>query len=37
MENEVRALRDGHVREILAVEGQSVDAGAPLVIVDETA
>jgi biotin carboxyl carrier protein len=37
MENEVRALGDGYVREVLAVEGQSVDAGAPLVIVDGTA
>ena len=37
MENEVRALRDGHVREVLAVEGQSVDAGATLVIIDGTA
>jgi biotin carboxyl carrier protein len=37
MENEVRALRDGHVREVLAVEGQSVEAGATLVIIDETA
>jgi biotin carboxyl carrier protein len=36
MENEVRALRDGHVREVLAVEGQSVEAGATLVIVDGT-
>jgi acetyl/propionyl-CoA carboxylase alpha subunit len=36
MENEVRAARDGRVREVLAVEGQSVDAGATLVILDET-
>jgi biotin carboxyl carrier protein len=34
MENEVRALRDGQVREVLVVEGQSVDAGATLLIVE---
>jgi biotin carboxyl carrier protein len=34
MENEVRALRDGRVREVLAVEGQSVDAGTMLVVVE---
>ena len=34
MENELRAARDGRVREVPAVEGQSVEAGAVLVIVD---
>jgi biotin carboxyl carrier protein len=34
MENELRATRDGHVREILVSEGQSVEAGALLVVVD---
>jgi pyruvate carboxylase subunit B len=34
MENELRAARDGRVREVLVSEGQSVDAGAPLVIVE---
>jgi biotin carboxyl carrier protein len=34
MENELRAARDGHVREVLAVEGQSVEAGAALVVVE---
>ena len=34
MENELRAARDGRVREVPAVEGQSVDAGAVLVVVD---
>jgi biotin carboxyl carrier protein len=34
MENELRAARDGRVREVLVNEGQSVDAGAPLVIVE---
>jgi biotin carboxyl carrier protein len=34
MENELRAAREGHVREVLVVEGQSVDAGTLLVIVE---
>jgi biotin carboxyl carrier protein len=34
MENELRAARDGQVREVLAVEGQSVEAGAVLVVVE---
>jgi biotin carboxyl carrier protein len=34
MENELRAARDGQVREVLVTEGQSVDAGALLVIVE---
>ena len=34
MENELRAARDGRVRELAVAEGQSVDAGAILVIVD---
>ena len=34
MENEVRAARDGCVREVLAVVGQSVEAGATLVVVE---
>lgn len=34
MENELRAERDGRVREVLVSEGQSVDAGAPLMIVE---
>jgi biotin carboxyl carrier protein len=34
MENELRAARDGHVREVLAAEGQSVDAGTVLVVVE---
>jgi biotin carboxyl carrier protein len=33
MENELRAGRDGTVAEIHAQEGQSVDAGALLVII----
>jgi biotin carboxyl carrier protein len=35
MENELRAAREGRVREVMAVEGQSVDAGAALVVVDQ--
>ena len=31
MENELRAAKDGRVREVLVSEGQSVDAGTPLV------
>lgn len=34
MENELRAARDGRVREVSVVEGQSVEAGAVLVVVD---
>jgi biotin carboxyl carrier protein len=34
MENELRAARDGQVRDVPAVEGQSVDAGAVLVVVE---
>jgi biotin carboxyl carrier protein len=34
MENELRAARDGRVRELSVSEGQSVDAGAVLVVVD---
>ena len=34
MENELRAARDGRVRDVSVAEGQSVDAGAVLLIVD---
>ena len=34
MENELRAARDGRVREVAVKEGQSVDAGAVLVLVE---
>jgi biotin carboxyl carrier protein len=34
MEHELRAARDGRVREVAAMEGQSVDAGALLLIVE---
>jgi biotin carboxyl carrier protein len=34
MENELKAARDGHVREVSVAEGQSVEAGAALVIVE---
>ena len=34
MENELRAARDGRVREVSVAEGQSVDAGAVLLIVE---
>ena len=34
MENELRAGRDGRVREVAVTEGQSVEAGAVLLIVD---
>lgn len=34
MENELRAARDGRVREVAVTEGQSVDAGAVLLVVD---
>jgi biotin carboxyl carrier protein len=33
MENELRAPRAGVVREVLVVEGASVEAGAPLVVI----
>ena len=33
MENELRAGRDGIVREVLVAEGASVDAGTPLVVI----
>lgn len=33
MENELRAARDGRVRDVLVTEGQSVDAGAVLLVV----
>jgi biotin carboxyl carrier protein len=34
MENELRAGRDGTVRQILVAEGASVDAGTPLVVIE---
>ena len=34
MENELRAARDGRVREVQVGEGQSVDAGAVLLVVE---
>ena len=34
MENELRAARDGRVRELAVAEGQSVDAGTVLLIVE---
>jgi biotin carboxyl carrier protein len=34
MENELRAGRDGRVRDVAVAEGQSVDAGAVLLIVE---
>ena len=34
MENELRAARGGRVREVLVAEGQSVDAGAVLMVVE---
>ena len=34
MENELRAARDGRVRELSVNEGQSVDAGAVLLVVE---
>jgi biotin carboxyl carrier protein len=33
MENELRATRSGVVREVLVLEGASVEAGAPLVVI----
>lgn len=34
MENELRAARDGRVRELSVAQGQSVDAGAVLLVVE---
>ena len=34
MENELRAVRDGRVRDVAVTEGQSVDAGAVLLVVE---
>jgi biotin carboxyl carrier protein len=34
MENEMRASKDGIVREVLVAEGAAVDAGAVLVVID---
>lgn len=34
MENELRAARDGRVREVTVAEGQSVEAGSVLVVVE---
>lgn len=34
MENELRAARDGRVKDVSVVEGQSVDAGTVLVLVE---
>lgn len=34
MENELRAARDGRVREVSVAEGQSVDAGTVLMVVE---
>jgi biotin carboxyl carrier protein len=34
MENELRAARDGRVRDVAVAEGQSVDAGASLLVVE---
>lgn len=34
MENELRAARDGIVRDVLVTEGQSVDAGTTLLVVE---
>ncbi|MGE0043955.1 MAG: acetyl-CoA carboxylase biotin carboxyl carrier protein subunit [Vicinamibacterales bacterium] len=34
MENELKAARDGRVREVAVTEGQSVEAGAVLVVVE---
>ena len=34
MENELRAARDGRVRDVMVKEGQSVDAGAALAIIE---
>jgi acetyl/propionyl-CoA carboxylase alpha subunit len=34
MENELRAARDGRVRDVMVTEGQSVDAGTALAIIE---
>jgi biotin carboxyl carrier protein len=34
MENELRAAAAGRVREVFVSEGQSVEAGTPLVVVE---
>jgi biotin carboxyl carrier protein len=34
MENELRAAREGRVREVFVIEGQSVDAGTALMVVE---
>jgi len=34
MENELRAARDGRVRDVFVTEGQSVDAGTALLVVE---
>ena len=34
MENELRAAKAGRVREVFVREGQSVEAGTPLVVVE---
>lgn len=34
MENELRAARDGRVRDVAVAEGQSVDAGAVLLVIE---
>jgi biotin carboxyl carrier protein len=34
MENELRATRPGQVRDVFVAEGQSVDAGTALVVVE---
>ncbi len=34
MENELRAARDGRVRDVAVAEGQSVDAGSVLLVVE---
>ena len=34
MENEIKAPRDGRVREVLVQEGATVSTGQPLVVLD---
>lgn len=34
MENELRAARDGRVRDVLVAEGQSVEAGTTLIVIE---
>ena len=34
MENELRSARQGRVRDVLVVEGQSVEAGTALIVVE---